>query len=132
MADIGSAEWVAQCQQRANQLKVATDLTVTIEHRMTNNDDRHDHDHRNDDIIIWHVQINAGVVSYCTGAHPHPTLTLSGSRSTIEAICEGKQSAQRAFLDGTLTVVGDMSKLLESQVALEQVAAALMLATTVP
>lgn len=121
MSDIGSPEWIARCQRRAAKLEVAPELVVTIEHRLTGDEAN------NDDATIWHVQINKGQVTYCAGPHPHPTLTLSGSRSTLEAICNGAQSAQRAFLDGTLTVVGDMAKLLENQIALEEVAASLMI-----
>ena len=68
---------------------------------------------------VWHVVIVAGEVTYHDGPALNPTVTLSGSRSTISAIRSGEKSAQRAFLDGDLKVGGDITMLLAATVHLE-------------
>ncbi len=114
MGTVASAEWIAQRQRKVADLEFSPELSVTIEQRVTGD---------NED--VWHVEIDAGQVTFRSGPHPNPTLTLTGSRPTIEAIRSGRQSAQRAFLDGELKVGGDISALLDSHVQLENVAALL-------
>ncbi|MDE0606703.1 MAG: SCP2 sterol-binding domain-containing protein [Acidimicrobiaceae bacterium] len=111
MSNIDSAQWIAQRQQRVAELEFTPDLTLTIEHRITG-----------DDEDTWHVEIDAGQVTFRAGPHPNPTLILTGSRSTTDAIRSGRQSAQRAFLDGELKVGGNIARLLDSHIQLEKVA----------
>lgn len=118
MSDIASAQWIEQRQRRVAELEVTPELTLTIEHRITG-------EHGS----TWHVQIDGGKITFVAGPHPNPTLTLTGSRSTTEAVWSGEQSAQRAFLDGELKVGGDMATLLDSHIQLERVAA--LLAATI-
>ncbi|MDE0700254.1 MAG: SCP2 sterol-binding domain-containing protein [Acidimicrobiaceae bacterium] len=110
MSNIASAQWIEERQRRVAELEFTPELTLTIEHRITGDDD------------IWHVEIDAGQVTFRAGPHPNPTLVLTGSRSTTDAIRSGKQSAQRAFLDGELKVGGNIAKLLDSHIQLERVA----------
>ena len=114
MSKVASAEWIAQRQRRAVELEFSEELTLTIEQRVTG-----------DDEDVWHVEIDAGQVTFRSGPHPKPTLTLTVSRSTTETIRSGRQSAQRAFLDGELRVGGDIAALLDSHIQLERVAALL-------
>ena len=118
MSNFDSAQWIAQHQQRVAELECMPELTMTIEHRITGADEE-----------TWHVEIDAGKVTFRTGSHPDPTLTLTGSRTTTDTIRSGRQSAQRAFLDGELKVGGDIAKLLDSHIQLEIIAE--MLAATI-
>lgn len=120
MSKVASAEWIAQRRRRAAELEFSEELTLTIEQRVTG-----DNDNGNDNEDVWHVEIDAGQVNFRSGPHPNPTLTLTVSRSTTEAIRSGRQSAQRAFLDGELRVGGDIAALLDSHIQLERVAALL-------
>lgn len=114
MSKVAPEEWIAQRQRRVADLDFSGELTLTIEQRITG-----------DDEDVWHVEIDAGQVTFRSGPHPSPTLTLTVSRSTTEAIRSGRQSAQRAFLDGELKVGGDIAALLDSHIQLERVAALL-------
>lgn len=118
MSNFDSAQWIARRQQRVAELEFTPELTLTIEHRITGADEE-----------TWHVEIDAGKVTFRAGPHPDPNLTLTGSRTTTDAIRSGRQSAQRAFLDGELKVGGDIAKLLDSHIQLEKVAE--MLAATI-
>lgn len=118
MSNAASAQWIEERQSRVADLEVAPELTLTIEHRITG-----------DDKGTWHVEIEGGQITFRAGSHPNPTLTLTGSRSTTDAIRSGKQSAQRAFLDGELKVGGNIAVLLDSHIQLEKVAA--LLAATI-
>ena len=114
MSKAASAEWIAQRQRQVADLELAKELTLTIEQRVTG-----------DDEDVWHVEIDAGQVTFRSGPHPNPTLTMTVPRSTTEAIRSGRQSAQRAFLDGELRVAGDITALLDSHIQLERLAALL-------
>lgn len=118
MSNFDSAQWTARRRQLVAELKVAPELTLTIEQRITS-------DGHTPILDIWHVEIDGGKVTFRAGPHPNPTLTLTGSRTAIDAIRSGKQSAQRAFLDGELEVGGNIAKLLDSHIQLEKVAEAL-------
>ena len=118
MSNVASAQWIEERQSRVAELEFTPELTLTIEHRITG-------DHED----IWHVEIDAGQITFRSGPHPNPTLTLTGSRSTTDAIRSGKQSAQRAFLDGDLKVGGDIATLLDSHIGLEKLA--VLLAATI-
>lgn len=114
MSKAAPEEWIAQRRRRVADLEFSKELTLTIEQRITG-----------DDEDVWHVQIDAGQVAFRSGPHPNPTLTLTVSRSSAEAIRSGRQSAQRAFLDGELRVGGDIAALLDSHIQLEGLAALL-------
>ncbi|MCY3850636.1 MAG: SCP2 sterol-binding domain-containing protein [Acidimicrobiaceae bacterium] len=114
MSEVASAQWIEERQRQAAELRVAPDLTLTIEHRISGADED-----------AWHVVIDRGRIAFGAGPHPNPTLTLTGSRSTTDAIRSGEKSAQRAFLDGELQVGGNMATLLDNHIRLEKVAAIL-------
>jgi len=114
MSTVASAQWIAQRQRKVAEHEFSAELTLTIEQRITG--DLED---------VWHVEIDAGQVTFRSGPHPNPTLTLTASQSTTEAIRNGRQSAQRAFLDGELKVGGDITALLNSHIQLERLAALL-------
>ena len=118
MSDVASAQWIEERQRQVAELEVTPELTLTIEHRISGNDEG-----------TWHVVIEGGHITFGAGPHPNPTLTLTGSRSATDAIRSGEKSAQRAFLDGELQVGGNMETLLESHIQLEKVAA--LLAATI-
>ena len=118
MDDFGSAQWIEERQRRVAELEVASELTLTIEHRVVG-----------DDAETWHVEIEGGQITFRIGPHPNPTLTLTGSRSTTDAIRSGEQSAQRAFLNGELRVGGNVATLLDNHIQLEKLAA--LLAATI-
>lgn len=114
MDGVGSKAWLARRWHRAADLEFGEDLTLTIEQRITG-----------DEEDVWHVSIDAGRIGFHSGPHPNPNLTLTVPRTTIEAIRRGEQSAQRAFLDGELRVGGDIAALLDSHIQLERLAALL-------
>ncbi len=118
MSDVATAQWIEERQRQVAELEVTPELTLTIEHRISGNDEG-----------TWHVVIEGGKITFGSGPHANPTLTLTGSRSTTDAIRSGEKSAQRAFLDGDLQVGGNMATLLESHIQLEKVAA--LLAATI-
>lgn len=121
-------EWIAQRQRLVADLKLSPDLTLTIEQRITG--DNWDQGVRDQD--VWHVEIDAGQVTFRSGPHPDPTLTLTASQRTTEAIRNRRQSAQRAFLNGELKVGGNIGALLNSHIQLERVAAILALPVRSP
>ncbi len=123
MSEVASAQWIEQRRRQVAELEVASELTLTIEQRISGNDES------TNDESTWHVVIEGGQITFGAGPHPNPTLTLTGSRSTTDAIRSGEKSAQRAFLDGGLQVGGNMTTLLESHIQLEKVAA--LLAATI-
>ncbi|MCQ3808121.1 MAG: SCP2 sterol-binding domain-containing protein [Acidimicrobiaceae bacterium] len=112
MSEVASVQWIEQRCRQVAEIEAPPELSLTIEHRISGSDQR-----------TWHVVIERGNVSVAPGPHPDATLTLTGSRSTTDAISRGEKSAQRAFLDGELQVGGNVSALLDCHGLLEKVAA---------
>jgi pimeloyl-ACP methyl ester carboxylesterase len=55
------------------------------------------------------ITLDAGQLSSRGGAHRAPTTLICGSPDTLVAVVEGQESGVGAFLDGRITVRGDLS-----------------------
>src|SRR6185437_12121259 len=55
------------------------------------------------------ITLEAGRLRTRGGAHRAPTSLICGSADTLEAVVEGRQSGVGAFLEGRITVRGDLS-----------------------
>jgi pimeloyl-ACP methyl ester carboxylesterase len=55
------------------------------------------------------ITLDAGRLSSYGGAHRTPTTLICGSPDTLVAVVEGRQSGIGAFLEGKITVRGDLS-----------------------
>lgn len=109
----GSKDWIDEVHRRLADVTVDEDLALVIEQRLT------------DDDASWHVTIRDGRVAMAQGSHAAPTLRLSTTRRTAEAIHTGERSVQRAFLDGELQIGGDIPALIAHRPALAAIAKAL-------
>ena len=67
-----------------------------------------------DGAIIWHIHFDDGEVGLHRGTTPSPSVTFSCGRATAEAIQNGGQSAQSAFMAGNLQLGGDVRLLLDN------------------
>src|SRR5690348_316782 len=55
------------------------------------------------------IALEAGRLRSRAGAHRTPTTLICGSTDTLVAVVEGRQSGVGAFLEGRITVRGDLS-----------------------
>jgi hypothetical protein len=68
--------------------------------------------------VVWHLQIDDGVVRLRRGAAEDPSVTFTCDRQTAEGIHHGSTSAQSVFMAGRLRVGGDVGALLRHQALL--------------
>jgi hypothetical protein len=115
-----SAEWLAALDHAAQASEALRDASkgvhVVIEHVVTDEADGE---------VAYHVVIHDGSVSFLAGEAPGADIRLRQTRTTAVAIARGELSAQVAFLDGTMTVRGDLAKLIACGEALTGVDGAL-------
>jgi hypothetical protein len=62
----------------------------------------------------YYVDVDGGRVRVRQGAAAEPTVTFSSDRATATAIARGELSAQRAFMNGTLRVGGNIAALINA------------------
>lgn len=62
---------------------------------------------------VWTVDISKGRGRARRGAAPDPTLLISSSTAVLAGVVSGQASGTKAFLDGTLTVRGDLALSLQ-------------------
>ena len=62
---------------------------------------------------VWTVDLAHGRVQARRGSSPHPTLVVRGSAGVLADVVAGRESGVSAFLDGRLTVRGDLSLSLQ-------------------
>jgi hypothetical protein len=117
VADFASDDWIGERARRLAAIEVDPALTLRIEQWI-------------DDAAAWTITVAGGRASMTAGAVGEPDIRLLADATTAEAIHRGSLSAQRAFLDGTLRIGGDVSPLLEHRRALAAVTTALGAADT--
>jgi putative sterol carrier protein len=61
--------------------------------------------------VRYHVVIDDGDVSFRPGEADQPTVTFRQDHATAVSVAKGELSAQAAFLNGTMTVRGDLTTL---------------------
>ena len=61
----------------------------------------------------WTVELDRGRGTVRRGARPHPTLVVRGTRDVLAAVVTGQSSGVHAFLDGAITVRGDLGLSLQ-------------------
>ena len=62
---------------------------------------------------VWTVELAGGRAQARRGTAPDPTLVVRGSAAVLADVVSGRASAVRAFLEGRLTVRGDLSLSLQ-------------------
>ena len=65
--------------------------------------------------IVWHTMINDDGVTVARGEAASPDVRLRSDLATAAGIHDGSVSAQRAFLDGTLQIGGDLHALMAAR-----------------
>jgi putative sterol carrier protein len=70
------------------------------------------------DVAIW-TSFDDDAVAGGVGEAPHPDVTFEMAYDTAMALARGELNHQAAFMQGKLTVTGNMGKLLLSQGALQ-------------
>lgn len=102
-----SDEWLAAVDDAAKASErlrqAARGVDVTVQHVVTC-EDGHD--------VAYHVVVSDGQVSFRPGTAEDPDVTMRLDRATAVAIATGARSAQAAFLDASLTVDGDLTRLI--------------------
>lgn len=133
MARFLSPEWLAELDAalRADAEIVALtgDARIVVEQRVTRSpvpvgpsaggDATNDGaDSLGGDAVVYHVALDHGRVSVDAGPAVEPTVTFTQDEATARSIATGEESAQRAFMSGTLRVGGDLQLLATHQAVL--------------
>ena len=63
--------------------------------------------------VAYHIDVDHGTVKLAEGEAEEPTVTFIQSWDTAAAIARGTQSAQGAFMTGSIRVRGDLPQLVE-------------------
>ena len=95
-----SDDWFEELTAAAATATPPADLELTIEQRITDGE-------------RWSVRIGGGRVEVARGAADDADVQVVTDAATAEGIRSGRLSAQRAFLDGTLRIGGDVAALIE-------------------
>lgn len=110
MARFLSQEWIddldAAVRSHPRLATLAGSAQVVVEQRVG------DDDHA---AVVYHLTFGDGVASVQAGPADAPTITFRQTPTTARAIASGDESAQRAFMTGTLRVGGDLQALLAHQ-----------------
>lgn len=107
--DYLSPEWIAAADASVAGLTPLDD-TVVVGFMVT--DTEHQHEYR--------VDLGPGIVGVRPGVDGS-NVTIRLSRTLAIAIANGETSAQRAFLDGVLTIGGDINVLIANAAAMAAV-----------
>jgi putative sterol carrier protein len=109
-----SDEWLAGLDRAAGTIEVDPDVSIVIE--QTVRADAGD--------VVWHTTVEDGAIEFGSGPAPEAIVRMSADTDTAWHVASGRLSAQRAFLDGRLTLAGDVRSLITARPALEAIAAA--------
>ena len=97
-----SPEWVDALDRAARRdpalAQAAHDVSLVVQHEIAD--------------ACYYVDVDAGTVRVRPGAAAEPTVTFSSDRGTAARIARGELSAQRAFMNGTLRVSGNIAALI--------------------
>ncbi len=88
-----SADWLTALDRAASGLAIDPTVALCVEHVV--------------DDVVYHVRYADGRVRVLPGAAESPTVRVRADRATAAAIAQGTLSAQRAFMQGQLSVEGD-------------------------
>lgn len=104
MTDLFTSAWIADLDRRCRALSFDPEFALTIEQRVVGAKDE----------FIWHTSVKDGRARVLEGAADGPDIVFRSDAATAEAIVSGEKSAQRAFLDGELTLDGNIGRLIEA------------------
>lgn len=68
-----------------------------------------------DGTVVYHLQVGDGQASFAAGPADPEHVRFSQDWSTATAVATGHLSAQEAFINGRILLVGDQQKLMDSQ-----------------
>ena len=97
----------------------AADLDVLLASRLRRSLHGSTLEHRTASVVFdaghsqWTVDLDQGRTRVRRGAALSPTLVIRGEPSTLEAVISGRASGVQAFLDGAVTIRGDLGLSLE-------------------
>ena len=100
-----SPEWLAAQQARAATIEIGDagpSEAIVVQHEVTVADGE----------VTYHVVVDRAGVSVHDGRAVAATVTFSADEPTAQAICEGRLSAQAAYMAGRLRLRGDVRALL--------------------
>jgi hypothetical protein len=101
-----SDEWLAALDEAAQQssaLRTATaGVHLVVQHIVSATPDGD---------VAFYVVIDDGAVRFRPGVADEPTVTFRQDHATAVAVAKGQLSAQAAFLNGTMAVRGDLTRL---------------------
>jgi len=113
-------EWmgaVTQACAEHDAFKAATaNLDLTLQFHVTDVPARGE--------VDYYLEIGGGSTALNPGTLDSPNATVTNNYETAVAISKGELNTQTAFMTGKIKVTGDMAKLMMSQAALNQFAAA--------
>lgn len=66
------------------------------------------------DVITWCITLDDGEVSLTVGPSDTPDIAFSCDRATADAVRNGTESAQTAFIQGRLRIESPVTALLEN------------------
>lgn len=114
MSEFLSDEWFAAIEADAASAVVPDGLALSIEQIVIG-----------EPTVRWQIRIDAeGVVLDREPSSP-ADVRITTDRATATRIQSGEASAQRAFLDGSLQIGGDIQALMEHRQAIAELAPAL-------
>ncbi len=114
MVDFLSDAWITALGSAASSIDISSDVSLKVRQTI--------HDTTDDTEVCWHVSLEAGKVEVSRGPGPEPDVGLVTDRATADGIHRGEISAQRAFLDGRIQILGDITALIRHQEVLAAVA----------
>jgi predicted lipid carrier protein YhbT len=94
--------WIEDLADAAAGAAVADALDLVIQQVVTDGDAE----------VAYVVHVAGGSLTVRPGRAERADVTFTQDRVTATAIARGELSAQRAFLDGRLTMQGDLSRVL--------------------
>ena len=114
MSGFLSDEWFAAIEAEAANAVVPDGLALSIEQIVTG-----------EPTVRWQIRIGADGVVLDREPSEAADVRITTDRDTATRIQSGDASAQRAFLDGSLQIGGDIQALMEHRQALADLAPAL-------
>jgi putative sterol carrier protein len=97
-----SEAWIDDLAGAASAAALPPDLDLVIQQVVTVDDGD----------VEYVIEAHDGALSIRAGRAATPDVTFTQDRATAVAIARGELSAQRAFLDGRLTLRGDLQRAL--------------------
>jgi len=110
VAEFLSDDWFAALIAQASETSADPMINITLQQTVESGDP-----------IIWHTTISEGTVRVTRGATDSADVRLRSDLATAAGIHDGSISAQRAFLDGTLRIGGDLVALMAARESLARI-----------